>query len=88
MSDSELSDAPSSNTPPDVELEKALRAAVAKWFKNGRRDEVTVNAIRLDVAQQLGLEQGFFLAHPIWKLESKRIVKDEAVSAPPTPMSS
>lgn len=80
MSDSELSDAPSSSAPPpDAVLERSLRGEVEKKFKANERDQLTVNAIRTLSEQSLGLREGFYTAHESWKAKSKNIIKGEVV---------
>ena len=79
MSDSDLSDAPAAGHPADAELERSLRHEVAKKFKAGKQDEITVNGIRILSEDDLGLERGFYSTHKQWKGESKRIIKDEVV---------
>jgi len=76
MSDSDLSDAPSGKIPSDTTLENSLRREVVINFKSG---ELTVNMIRKLSEQDLGLDGGFYINHPYWKVESKRIIKDETV---------
>jgi len=79
MSGSDLSDAPSGKIPSDTTLESSLRREVVINFKSG---ELTVNMIRKLSEQDLGLDGGFYINHPYWKAESKRIIKDESVHGP------
>ena len=80
MSDSDLSEPVAALTPPDSELEGGLRKGVSWRLKNGGVNSIIPNAIRKDVEESLSLEAGFFVNHPKWKAESKRIILDEFVS--------
>jgi hypothetical protein len=80
MSESELSDGPSSHPPSDATLERSLRQQVVKKFKAG--EQATVNHIRGLSEKALGLEPGFYNSHETWKAESKRIIKEEVVCSP------
>lgn len=73
MSDSDLSDAPT--TPSDSVVERSLRFAVQDAVK--KNSEVTVNAIRDASERKLSLETGFFRSHVIWKQKSKEVIQDE-----------
>lgn len=74
-SESELSTAPS--VPSDNALEKALRDAVAKIYKSGTMEELTVKRVRLAAEKELGVEEGFFKTSRDWKSKSDQIIKDE-----------
>ncbi|KAB8226840.1 putative transcriptional regulator [Aspergillus alliaceus] len=74
-SESELSTAPSVTS--DNALEKALRDAVAKVYKSGAMEELTVKRVRLAAEKELGVEEGFFKASRDWKSKSDQIIKDE-----------
>ncbi|KAL4755556.1 hypothetical protein BDW72DRAFT_164060 [Aspergillus terricola var. indicus] len=78
-SDSE-SEPDQSATPPhpsDKELEKALRETVAKIFKTGKMEELTVKRVRLAAEKTLEIEEGFFRSNGDWKARSDTIIKDE-----------
>ena len=77
MSDSELSSAPP--IPSDATLEKALRDAVGEVYRGGNRENLTVKRMRLAAEKALDLQEGFFKGDATWKVESERIIKDEAV---------
>lgn len=57
----------------------ALRSAVKKQFEEDA-SKVTVKAIRARVEGELSLFDGFLKRDPDWRLESKRVIEDEAVS--------
>jgi hypothetical protein len=80
-SDSE-SEPDQSATPPhpsDKELERALREAVARIFKTGKMEELTVKRVRLAAEKALKLQEGFFKSNDDWKARSDTIIKDEVV---------
>ncbi|KAL6240128.1 hypothetical protein BDW75DRAFT_197035 [Aspergillus navahoensis] len=78
-SDSESESNRSETAPPstDKELERALRETVAKIFKTGRMEELTVKRVRLAAEKTLQLEEGFFKSNGDWKARSDMIIKDE-----------
>lgn len=75
-SDSELSEPPT--VPSEKVLTKGLRDAVAKIFKTGKEEELTVKRVRLAAETALGLEDGFFKSAE-WKDKSNQIIRDEVV---------
>jgi len=80
MSDSELSDAPTTPAPPDAELEKSLRQEVSKAFRSG--GEFSYNSIRTASEALLGLKEGFYKAHDQWKGKSKDVINQQLVRHP------
>ncbi|KAL8696087.1 MAG: hypothetical protein Q9201_007833 [Fulgogasparrea decipioides] len=84
MSDSSLSDAPL----PDIALEKALRDAVKRIYKEDP-EQLTVKRIRTCVEQDLGLGAAFFKGDSTWNARSKDVIQsqlaaEEAQSQPPS----
>lgn len=80
-SDGGLSDAPSkSESQHDTSLEQALRDEVAKVFKSGKMEELTVKRVRRAVEQNIGLAEGYFKSTEEWKARSEHIIKDAVVS--------
>jgi hypothetical protein len=79
MSDSELSDLPTTPLPPDSELEKSLRREVVKAQRDGLENP-TVNSIRAASEEKLGLKSGFYKNHGTWLARSKQIIKEQFVS--------
>ncbi|EZF25446.1 hypothetical protein H112_02244 [Trichophyton rubrum D6] len=87
MSDLESETRPSSGLPSAEAIEQGLRATVAKIYKSGNLDELTVKRVRLATEKILGLEQGVLKAHAEWKQKSDEIIKDEVEiqeNPPPT----
>ncbi|KKK25013.1 hypothetical protein P175DRAFT_0504779 [Aspergillus ochraceoroseus IBT 24754] len=74
-SESDLSAPPS--PPSDETLEKALRDAVAKIYKTGKIEELTVKRVRLAAEKSLQLEDGFYKGTGDWKARSDQVIKDE-----------
>ncbi|KAJ0426261.1 hypothetical protein BJY00DRAFT_307758 [Aspergillus carlsbadensis] len=74
-SELELSEVPSQ--PSDTQLGKALRDAVAKIYKTGKIEELTVKRVRLAAEKALQLEEGYFKANGDWKARSEQIIRDE-----------
>ena len=81
MSDSGLSDAPSMPVPPDFELANSLRREVNRVNKSG--EDATLRQIRAASEKRLGLPDGFYRGHDVWKDKSKEIVQDQIVRAQP-----
>ncbi|KAL8738526.1 MAG: hypothetical protein Q9181_000685 [Wetmoreana brouardii] len=84
MSGSSLSDAPV----PDTTLEKALRDAVKRIYKEDP-EQLTVKRIRSQVEQDLHLGAGFFKSGSAWNTRSKEVIQsqvaaEEAQSQPPS----
>ncbi|KAL4921811.1 hypothetical protein BDW62DRAFT_197518 [Aspergillus aurantiobrunneus] len=75
QSDPDQSD--TSPQPSDKELERALRETVAKIFKTGKTEELTVKRVRLAAEKALQIEEGFFKSNGDWKARSDEIIKDE-----------
>ena len=82
MSDSELSDAPDVGIPPDFELENSLRREVNRATKNN--EEITLKFIRTASETRLGLPEGFYKNHELWKGKSKTVVLNQIVGPHPT----
>ncbi|KAL3431320.1 hypothetical protein BDV09DRAFT_188519 [Aspergillus tetrazonus] len=76
-SDSEPNQSATPPHPSDNELEKALREAVARIFKTGKMEELTVKRVRLAAEKALKLQEGFFKSNGDWKARSDTIIKDE-----------
>lgn len=68
--------------PTPAKIEKALAQGVREIWASDARDSLTVNNVRRDVEEKLGLAEGF-LADGDWKVKSKAIVHKEVVSACP-----
>ncbi|KAH0845673.1 putative transcriptional regulator [Fonsecaea pedrosoi] len=87
VSDSELSEASETPTPPDNELEQSLRHEVDKALQDGI--EFSNNSIRAASETQLGLPKGFYKQHEEWAQRSKAIIADQldvrAVTESPPP---
>lgn len=81
VSDSEDSESENQRggPPSDAQLERALRDTVAKVFRSGNLEDLTVKRVRAATEKALGLEEGFFKGHERWKAESDRIIRDEVV---------
>lgn len=79
MSDPEFETRSSSGLLSAESIEQGLRATVAKIYKSGNLDELTVKRVRLATEKILGLEQGVLKAHAEWKQRSEEIIKDEVV---------
>ena len=80
LSDSEsAAEADARTRPSDAALEQALRDEVAKIFKSGNMEELTVKRVRLATEKKLGIEEGFFKNTGDWKTRSDQIIKDEVV---------
>ena len=77
MSDSELSEASHTPVPPDNEIEESLRREVTRATKAG--GDITVNLMRKASEGKLGLPDGFYKSHDIWKVKSKDVVQDQLV---------
>lgn len=77
MSDSDLSDAPTSKAPSHGALEKALRKETAVQFEDTSK---SINSIRKGAEESLGLRTGFFVNDEGWKARSKQIIKTALVS--------
>ncbi|OGM39273.1 transcriptional regulator [Aspergillus bombycis] len=79
VSDSESeSDEPAAPSAPSNDaLEKALRETVAKIYKLGNMEELTVKRVRMAAEKSLGVEEGFFKGSSTWKSKSDQIIKDE-----------
>ncbi|KAL4996356.1 hypothetical protein BDV10DRAFT_111437 [Aspergillus recurvatus] len=76
-SESESDQPETSPQPSDKELERALRETVAKIFRTGKMEELTVKRVRLAAEKTLQLEEGFFKSNGDWKARSDKIIKDE-----------
>ncbi|KAF3492182.1 putative Transcriptional regulator [Arthroderma uncinatum] len=85
MSDSESETRSSNGIPSAKVLEQGLRDTVAKIYKSGKLDELTVKRVRLATEENLGLEQNFFKSHDEWKPRSDEIIKDEVEVQEKTP---
>jgi hypothetical protein len=80
MSDSELSELSQAPVPPDDELEGSLRREVARFQDRGEHDQLTLRNVRAASEKKLGLPEGFYKDHAVWKSKSKEVVKDQVVS--------
>lgn len=78
-SESESDEPVGPSVPSDDVLEKALRDTVAKIYKSGNMEELTVKRVRMAAEKVLGVEEGFFKGSSIWKSKSDQIIKDEVV---------
>ncbi|KAK6838796.1 hypothetical protein RU639_000137 [Aspergillus parasiticus] len=76
-SESESDEPVGPSVPSDDALEKALRDTVAKIYKSGNMEELTVKRVRMAAEKALGVEEGFFKGSSIWKSKSDQIIKDE-----------
>ncbi|KAL4956432.1 hypothetical protein BDW69DRAFT_83814 [Aspergillus filifer] len=76
-SDSEGAESVEASQPSDKKLERALRDAVAKIFKTGKTEELTVKRVRLAAEKALQIDEGFFKSTGNWKARSDQIIKDE-----------
>lgn len=77
--DSDSNQSAAASKPSDEALEKALRDAVAKIYRSGKMEELTVKRVRLAAERALGLEEGFFKGDSAWKSKSDQVIKDEVV---------
>ncbi|RHZ57965.1 hypothetical protein CDV55_104980 [Aspergillus turcosus] len=75
--DSDSNQSAAASKPSDEALEKALRDAVAKIYRSGKMEELTVKRVRLAAERALGLEEGFFKGDSAWKSKSDQAIKDE-----------
>ncbi|KAL2835049.1 transcriptional regulator [Aspergillus cavernicola] len=76
-SESEPDQSETASQPSDKELEKALRDVVARIYKTGNMEELTVKRVRLAAEKSLQLEMGFYKTNGDWKTRSDQIIKDE-----------
>lgn len=65
--------------PADSEIETTLRAIVARLYKAGDHDELTVKRVRKAAEMRLELPDGFLKENEDWKMKSKDIIGDEHV---------
>lgn len=80
LSDSEAESEPDQPAPPsDDALARALRDTVARIYKTGNMEELTVKRVRLAAEKSLGLEPGFFKADDAWKAKSEQIIREAVV---------
>ncbi|OJJ48653.1 hypothetical protein ASPZODRAFT_165494 [Penicilliopsis zonata CBS 506.65] len=63
--------------PPDAAIEKALRDAVARVYKSGKMEELTVKRVRLAAEKTLGLDEGYLKGDSRWKAKSEEIIRGE-----------
>ncbi|KPI40300.1 uncharacterized protein AB675_7663 [Cyphellophora attinorum] len=85
MSDSDLSDAPSFEVPPDFELENSLRREFNRAHE--RNEDPTLRTIRAASEKKLRLPEGFYKGHTTWNQKSKEIVHDQAENEKEVPSS-
>lgn len=64
------------NMPTDSELESSLRNAVRAHHSNPEV-EPTVRSMRTKSEQELGLEEGYYKNHAVWKDKSKLVIQDQ-----------
>ncbi|KAE8136367.1 hypothetical protein BDV38DRAFT_114683 [Aspergillus pseudotamarii] len=76
-SESESDEPVAPSVPSDDALEKALRDTVAKVYKSGNMEELTVKRVRVAAEKALGVDEGFFKGSSTWKSKSDQIIKDE-----------
>ncbi|KAE8412009.1 hypothetical protein BDV36DRAFT_272756 [Aspergillus pseudocaelatus] len=76
-SESEFDEPVAPSVPSDDALEKALRDTVAKVYKSGNMEELTVKRVRTAAEKALGVDEGFFKGSSTWKSKSDQIIKDE-----------
>ncbi|RAL10792.1 putative transcriptional regulator [Aspergillus homomorphus CBS 101889] len=62
---------------PSDALEQALRDTVAKIYKSGKLEELTVKRVRLAAENALKLEEGFFKSQGDWKARSEEVIRDQ-----------
>ncbi|KAI1945584.1 hypothetical protein LOZ12_002373 [Ophidiomyces ophidiicola] len=67
----------SADIPDEASLKKALQDAVARIFKSGKMEDLTVKRVRLAAEKSLGLQEGFYKGDAIWKAKSDTVIKDE-----------
>lgn len=80
LSDSESESEPDVSTVPfDKSLEKGLRDEIARIFKSGNMEDLTVKRVRLAAEKKLGLAEGYFKTTGDWKARSEQIIKAEVV---------
>jgi hypothetical protein len=75
MSDSESDIA----IPDSSKIEKTLRAIVARLYKAGDHEELTVKRVRKAAESKLELPDDFLKENETWKSKSKDIIADEHV---------
>jgi hypothetical protein len=75
MSDSE-GDA---SIPDDSQIEGTLRAIIARIYKSGHHDDLTVKRVRTAAEEQIDLPEGFFKQSSDWNERSKTVITDEVV---------
>lgn len=68
-----------SGRPSDHDIQKTLCNTVAKLFKAGDLDILTLKRVRSDAASKLDLTEDFFKTDAKWKDKSKEIVHGEVV---------
>lgn len=76
MSDSEAESDDKPLAHSDTSLEQALRDEVAKVFKSGKMEELTVKRVRSAAEKNLGLTEGYFKTTGDWKARSEEVIKE------------
>lgn len=76
-SDSDLSEESKTPTPPDSELEKALRHEVITAQK--KEIDFSYKYIRTAAETKLGLTPNFYKSHEDWNARSKAIIEEQMV---------
>jgi len=69
----------SSAEPDHLKIKFELRNTVTRIYENGNLEDLTVRRVREAAEDKLGLERGWFKAHPYWKNRSKELIEQEAV---------
>jgi hypothetical protein len=65
--------------PSDSIIEQTLRAIVARLYKSGDHEELTVKRVRKAAEIELDLPDDFLKENRTWKVKSKDIIADEHV---------
>jgi hypothetical protein len=75
-----MSDSESDIAIPDSSvIEQTLRAIVARLYKAGDHEELTVKRVRKATESKLKLPDDFLKENSAWKAKSKNIIADEHV---------
>lgn len=75
MSDSE----DETSIPNDSEIELTLRAIIARIYKSGNHESLTLKRVRNAAEKEIDLPEGFFKQSNEWNEKSKTIIVDEVV---------
>jgi hypothetical protein len=77
MSDSEAS----VSLPSNPKIEQGLRKVIARFFKSGDLENLTLKRVRKATEDDLDLPEDFFRVNDAWKEKSKGFITAEVVSA-------